>query len=111
LKWIAAAALLISLPVPAPSQSRHPCADDAIAKALPLLKLHYEQLQPLDSNAIESKVKVLPPMRGRKGERLDVLEVWGHIYKSDYRMRFIYLQGCALVGQEILEASVLPARR
>jgi hypothetical protein len=37
-----------------------------------------------------------------------VLEVWGHIYKADYRMRLIYGQikgSCALMGQEILEAS------
>jgi hypothetical protein len=37
---------------------------------------------------------------------LDVLQVWGYIYKGQYRMRFIYarLPGeCLLMGQEILE--------
>jgi hypothetical protein len=52
-------------------------------------------------------VKVLPPIRALKGNgRLDVLEVWGYIYKAEYRMRFIYAQGagqCVLMGQEILE--------
>ena len=41
-------------------------------------------------------------------QTFDVLEVWGHIYKADYRMRLIYAQikgSCALMGQEILEAS------
>ena len=40
--------------------------------------------------------------------KFDVLEVWGHIYKGDYRMRFIYAQikdSCTLMGEEILEAS------
>jgi len=35
-----------------------------------------------------------------------VLEVWGHIYKGQYRMRLIYARSpkdCVLVGQEILE--------
>ena len=39
---------------------------------------------------------------------LDVLEVWGYIYKAEYRMRFLYAQmpgTCVLMGQEILEAS------
>jgi hypothetical protein len=30
----------------------------------------------------------------------------GHIYRADYRMRFIYVQSksdCALMGQEIIE--------
>jgi hypothetical protein len=36
----------------------------------------------------------------------DVLQVWGHFYKGQYRMRFIYarlLGECLLMGQEILE--------
>jgi hypothetical protein len=59
--------------------------------------------------AIDDNVKTLTPIRALKGTgKLDVLEVWGHIYKADYRMRFIYAQiadSCALMGQEILEAS------
>jgi hypothetical protein len=47
--------------------------------------------------------------QGAQGNgKFDVLEVWGHIYKADYRMRFIYAQikdSCTLMGEEILEAS------
>jgi hypothetical protein len=86
----------------------HACASDAIAKAEQLLRLHGEATagQPV---AVEQEVKILPPLKALKGNgRFDVLEVWGHIYKADYRMRLIYAQikgSCALMGQEILEAS------
>ena len=76
-----------------------------------LLELqHGTKLEEL--GAIDDKVKVLPPIKALKGTgKLDVLEVWGYIYKGEYRMRFIYVQGakpgepCALMGQEIIEAS------
>jgi hypothetical protein len=52
---------------------------------------------------------VLPPVKALKGNgRFDVLEVTGHVYKANYRMRLIYAQikgSCLLMGQEILEAS------
>ena len=54
---------------------------------------------------------MLPPLKALRGNgRLDVLEVWGYIYKAEYRMRFIYIQSkdknsCALMGQEIIENS------
>jgi hypothetical protein len=89
----------------------HPCAEDAIAKATPLLQLHYGFApdENAENLAIDRDVKVLAPVKALKGNgKLDVLEVWGHIYKADYRMRFIYAQikdSCALMGQEILEAS------
>jgi hypothetical protein len=54
-------------------------------------------------------VKTLPPVKALAGAgRFDVLEVWGYIYKAQYRMRFLYAQipdACVLMGQEILEAS------
>jgi hypothetical protein len=95
------------------SRQAHPCARDAIAKATPLLKLHFDVAGGRVENlSIDERVKVLPPIRALKGNgRLDVLEVRGFIYKSEYRMRFIYVQSassqdsCALMGQEILEAS------
>jgi hypothetical protein len=92
------------------AETRHPCAADAIAKAKPLLTLHYGSApgdKPV-SVAIDDRVRVLAPIRALKGKgRLDVLEVMGHIYRADYRMRFIYArgEGCALMGQEILEVS------
>jgi hypothetical protein len=91
----------------AQAETRHRCADDAIAKAKPLLALQYGDKP--DTFAIDSRVRVLPPIRALQGKgRLDVLEVMGHIYRADYRMRFIYVQSksdCALMGQEIIEVS------
>ena len=101
-------ATLLLLSTSLASAQTHHCAKDAIAKAMPLLKLHFDQAEKLENAGIDDQVKVLAPIKALKGNgRLDVLEVWGHIYKADYRMRFIYAQGkdCALIGQEILEAS------
>jgi hypothetical protein len=86
----------------------NPCDADAIARAMPLLKLHFEADQ-LENAGIDDTVRELAPIKALKGNgKFDVLEVWGHIYKADYRMRFIYAQipdSCVLMGQEILEAS------
>jgi hypothetical protein len=94
----------------AQAETRHPCAADAMAKAKPLLMLHfgYAPGEKPQNLAIEDRVRVLPPIRALKGKgQLDVLEVLGSIYKADYRMRFIYARatGCALMGQEIIEVS------
>ena len=111
MKIVVAAALLAYSAVAAGAQTAHPCAADALVKATPLLRLHFDAGagQKVENLAIDRKVKVLAPIEALKGNgRLDVLEVWGHIYKADYRMRFIYAQiknSCALMGQEILEAS------
>ena len=68
----------------------HACAADAIAKADQLLRFHGE-VQSGQPAAVDQNVKVLPPVKALKGNgRFDVLEVWGHIYKADYRMRLIY---------------------
>ena len=94
--------LVASLPAEA-----HPCDADAQARAVPLLRLHFE-----DSTAdvgVSDEVKKLAPIKALKGSgKFDVLEVWGYIYKAEYRMRFIYAQipdSCLLMGQEIIEAS------
>ena len=103
---LAVVMLLLSTGVAA--AQTHPCAKDATAKAMSLLKLHFDQAEKLENAGIDDRVKVLAPIKALKGNgKFDVLEVWGHIYKADYRMRFIYAQGkgCALMGQEILEAS------
>jgi hypothetical protein len=105
------ATILLFLSTSAAAAQTHPCAQDAIAKARPLLELHHgTKLEELGT--IDDKVKVLPAIKALKGKgKLDVLEVWGYIYKAEYRMRFIYIQGtkpgepCALMGQEILENS------
>jgi hypothetical protein len=106
MKLTVAALLLIIAAATAQAQT-HPCAADAIAKATPLLRLHYgDPNQPVD---VDNSVKVLPPIKALAGNgRFDVLEVFGHIYKATYRMRFIYAQikgSCVLMGQEILEVS------
>ena len=107
MRFALTALVLIAATAAAPEPS-HPCAAAAIAKATPLLRLHgnVEANEPV---AVEKDVKVMPPVRALKGQgRLDVLQVWGHIYKADYRMRFLYAQikgSCVLMGEEILEAS------
>lgn len=95
-----------------PASKAHPCEADAKAKADKLLRLHHMD----DSNAqnipnfyIDDKVsKVAPLKRPGIKKPFDVLEVYGGIYKAEYRMRFIYAQipdTCALMGQELLELS------
>jgi hypothetical protein len=105
MKCALAALLLAVSPVAALA---HPCDADAIKRGMPLLELHFESDE-LENAGVDDTVKQLPPIKALKGTgRFDVLEVWGHIYKADYRMRFIYAQipdSCVLMGQEILEAS------
>lgn len=110
-KHILVAALLCMAAGEAKAQKQHVCAPTAIAKAERLLRLHFLD-NPDDKStdvAIDSVVKSLPPIRALKGKgSFDVVEVRGHIYKADYRMRFIFAQikdACLLMGQEILEAS------
>lgn len=103
----AVAAALLSAPGPARAQAAHPCAADAVAHARTLLAFHFgednAQLSVGDTAKTMGTVKAL-----RGNGRFDVLEVWGFIYKAEYRMHFLYAQIpgiCALMGQEILEAS------
>ena len=85
----------------------HPCDGDAEARAEALLRFHFEE--PDADVGIGDGVKQLPSLKALKGSgSFDVLEVWGYIYRAEYRMRFIYAQipgSCVLMGQEILEAS------
>ncbi len=90
-----------------PPPAVHRCAPDAIQRGKALLALHFEEDSP--SLSVDDTVKTLPSIKALKGAgRFDVLEVWGHIYKAQYRMRFLYARmpgQCVLMGQEILEAS------
>lgn len=96
---------------PPPPPAVHACAPDAIQRGKALLTLHFNDGQPGDAPIvhIDDAVKALTPVKALKGAgRFDVLEVWGYIYKAEYRMRFLYAQipgECVLMGQEILEAS------
>ena len=85
------------------------CSGDAIAQAEKLLRFHFG---PDDRMEIDDSAKELPPIRNpaNKEQRFKVLEVWGHIDKGEYRMRFIYYadaDSCTLMGQEILEHASL----
>ena len=112
MKPVLIAAFAVSaLLAPGSAQAQvHPCAGDAVARAVPLLRLHFGvgPDEKIENFAIDKAVKVLPPAKPLKGHgRFDVLEVQGHVYRADYRMRFIYAQikdSCLLMGQEILEA-------
>lgn len=87
------------------AEPSHRCAGAAIEQAHKLLAFHFG---PDDRIEIAPSVKALPSVRNPANmtQRLDVLEVWGYIYKGQYRMRFLYAQllsECLLMGQEILE--------
>lgn len=101
-----AAAFIAAIAAHTPAMS-HPCDDDALARAVPLLRFHYEDSE--TEVYVEPPVKQLPSLKALRGDgAFDVLEVWGYIYKAAYRMRFIYAQipgSCVLMGQEIIEAS------
>jgi hypothetical protein len=87
----------------------HPCAAAATKQAQRLLAFHFG---PDDRIEIDQGVKVLAPIRNpaNKKQWFDVLEVWGNVYKGQYRMYFIYARmkgDCVLMGQEILEHASL----
>lgn len=104
---IALAAAALGATVAAAPAAAHPCDADARERAAPLLRFHFEDQQA--DVGIGDEVKLLPPLNALTGGgKFDVLEVWGYIYKAEYRMRFIYAQisgECLLMGQEIIEAS------
>ena len=84
-----------------------PCAKEAVAQAQKLLAWHSEGD---DRAAVEPQAKALPPLANpaNKAQKLHVLEVTGHVYKANYRMRMLYAASpgpCLLMGQEILELS------
>lgn len=102
-------AMILAAFAPASAQAPHHCSAVASEQAQKLLVFHFGQDNRIE---IDKAVKTLAPIRNpaNRAQRLDVLEVWGHIYKGDYRMRFIYAQSakdCVLVGQEILEFASL----
>lgn len=91
------------------ASTQHPCAEDAKAQAKKLLAFHFGTDERIE---IEKTIHTLPKLRNpaNKKQLFDVLEVWGNIYKGQYRMRLIYAQlpgECVLVGQEILEYAAL----
>jgi hypothetical protein len=96
---------MTSADAPAPQPSPHHCSSAALEQAPKLLAFHFG---PDSRIEIDKTARALTPIRNpaNRAQRLDVLEVWGHIYKGQYRMRFIYMRSpkdCVLVGQEVLE--------
>jgi hypothetical protein len=92
---------------PTYAQPPHRCSDAATAQAHKLLAFH---VGPDSRIEIGKPVKALAAIRNPANTKqsLDVLEVWGYVYKAQYRMRFIYARipnECVLMGQEILEHS------
>ena len=94
---------------PAWAQTAHRCAPAAREHAQKLLAFH---VGGDDRIEIDKSVRTLLPMRNpaNRLQRFDVLEVWGRIYKGQYRLRLIYARipnECVLMGQEILEYASL----
>ena len=101
----ATCAMLLFLSSLAHAEPAHQCSSAATEQAKKLLAFHFG---PDNRIEIDKSVKELAAIHNpaNKEQLLDVLEVWGYIYKGQYRMRFIYarLPGeCILMGQEILE--------
>ena len=93
----------------APPQQTHRCAAEAVEQAQKLLTFHFGQDGRIE---IDKSARVVAPIANpaNRAQRFDVLEVWGHIYKGEYRMHFIYAQipgECILMGQEVLEFASL----
>jgi hypothetical protein len=93
----------------ASAQAAHRCAPAAREQAQKLLAFHVGGDDRID---IDVSVKTMPSVRNPANSRqlLDVLEVWGRIYKGQYRLRLIYARipkECVLMGQEVLEYATL----
>lgn len=104
-----AACATLPLSCPAHAQNASHCADAATEQAKKLLEFHFGSDSRIE---IDKNVKEVSPIRNpaNKKQSFDVLEVWGYIYKGQYRMRFIYARvpgECVLMGQEILEYASL----
>ena len=81
------------------------CSDDeAIDQARKLLVFHFGDDERIE---IDSTVEELAPIANpaNENEKFKVLEVWGFIYRGQYRMRLTYYPmdgACVLMGQEIM---------
>jgi len=111
---LAAIALLPCAPcfaAPAAAKPAAPqCAAEALKQAAKLLAFHSDS----DKRAeVGDKVERLPSIvnPANPKQRFEVLQVWGSVYKGEYRMRLLYYPmqdgECVLMGQEILEHASL----
>lgn len=101
-----------SKPNPASKKFKvHQCEGAAKVRAKALLDFYDGGLNS-GRSSVEDKVELKSPISApNKKSKYDVLEVSGHIYKADYRLRMIYAQNqlpdCLLMGEEILNLSNL----
>ena len=105
----AVCATLLLLSSLAHAEPVHHCASTAMEQAKKLLVFHAGADKGIKINQSVKKRASIPNPANRK-QSFDVLEVWGYIYKGQYRMRFLYAQlagECLLMGQEILEYASL----
>lgn len=98
-------AVLITLPFhiqAAQQKSAMTCKAQAVTEAKKLLAFYRDNDDRAD---IDNNVTPLARMRNpeNRAHYFDVLQVWGTIYKGKYRMRFLFLSDCTLMGEEILE--------
>ncbi|MGG7447690.1 hypothetical protein ACQ3G7_16670 [Kosakonia oryzendophytica] len=88
--------------VTAAKDSELTCKTQAINEANKLLAFYRDND---DRAEVDKDVTALAKMKNpeNKSQYYDVLQTWGYIYKGKYRMRFIFLNDCTLMGEEILE--------
>lgn len=84
-------------------------SDMAIDQAHKLLAFHFGDDERIEiASDIEDLPSIANPANGN--EAFHVFELWGFIYRGQYRMRLTYYpmqDGCILMGQEILEYASL----
>jgi hypothetical protein len=94
---------------PAWAQTAHRCAPAAREQAQKLLAFHVGGDGRIEiDQAVRTRLSI--PNPANRLQRFDVLEVWGRIYKGQYRMRFLYARipkECVLMGQEVIEYASL----
>ena len=100
-----AASCLLLASIESSRASALECREEAREQARDLLTFHIGED---DRIWIREEVESLGkhPNPAAPEESLETLEVWADVYKGRYRMRFQYahiLDGCLLMGQEILE--------
>ncbi len=85
------------------------CSAEAVIQAKKLLAFHQDPgsytIDILPTMPVKELASISDP--ANKKRKLKVLEVYGYIYKSQYRMRLIYRHSngeCNLVGQEVIAA-------
>ncbi|TSH94808.1 hypothetical protein FOZ76_11735 [Verticiella sediminum] len=103
-----AAALILASPALPAAAAEHACAAHARERGAELLAFHAGNDERIE---IDADVKQVPGIENPANprQRFDVLEVWGFVYKGQYRMRFLYAQlnGCVLMGEEVLQHASL----